>query len=134
MSECTGATTFSTDDAHVWGSCGWQLASTELKIFAQDSNKEVPRAPAFDGSNIPDEVQGEVCYRGRHIMMGYMANPDLGDEHVATIKKKLDEAIDEFGWLHSGDKGCLSERGMVKITGRCVGRTYFVHLPWFSGA
>ena len=70
MSECTGATTFSTDRAHVWGSCGWKLASTELKISSHENNEEVPRAPPFDGNAIPDEVQGEVCFRGRHIMMG----------------------------------------------------------------
>ena len=26
--------------------------------------------------------------------------------------------IDAEGWLHSGDKGCMSKDGMVKITGR----------------
>jgi len=118
MSECTGATTFSTDIAHLWGSCGWKLSSTELKVFAQDSNDEVPRAAKFDGSTIPDESQGEICYRGRHIMMGYMANPELGKQHVDEITAKLDAAIDDNGWLHSGDKGALSVRGMVKITGR----------------
>jgi acyl-CoA synthetase (AMP-forming)/AMP-acid ligase II len=50
----------------------------------------------------------------------YLANPDLGKEHVATIKKKTAEAIDAEGWLHSGDKGTMDERGMLKITGRCV--------------
>lgn len=39
-------------------------------------------------------------------------------EHVGTIEKKLAEAIDEHGWLHSGDKGAKDERGMFKITGR----------------
>merc|ERR1711959_569877 len=62
--------------------------------------------------------QGESCFRGRHIMMGYMANPDLGEEHMATIQRKLDSAIDNDGWLHSGDKGIITVRGMVKITGR----------------
>jgi long-chain-fatty-acid--CoA ligase ACSBG len=118
MSECTGATTFSTDHAHVWGSCGWQLESTEVAIFAKDSNSPIPRAPRFDGSNIPEQTQGEVCFRGRHIMMGYMANPKLGADHTNAMQKKLDSAIDDQGWLHSGDKGCMSERGMVKITGR----------------
>lgn len=51
-------------------------------------------------------------------MAGYMANPDLGSAHEATIKKKNDGAIDNQGWLHSGDKGCMDSRGMVKITGR----------------
>jgi len=51
-------------------------------------------------------------------MLGYMANPALGEEHMATISKKLAEAIDDEGWLHSGDQGAIDKRGMVKITGR----------------
>merc|ERR1712096_325360 len=51
-------------------------------------------------------------------MIGYLANQDLGEEHVAEIAKKNADAIDAEGWLHSGDKACISERGMVKITGR----------------
>merc|ERR1719359_2192600 len=50
--------------------------------------------------------------------MGYMANPDLGQAHVNEIMKKTAEAIDKEGWLHSGDKGMITTRGMVKITGR----------------
>merc|ERR1719199_986035 len=59
-----------------------------------------------------------TCYRGRNIMMGYMAQPDLGEEHVKEIMKKNGETIDSQGWLHSGDKGMITEAGMVKITGR----------------
>merc|ERR1719210_719087 len=51
-------------------------------------------------------------------MMGYMANPDLGSAHVAELTKKTAEAIDADGWLHSGDKGMITDKGMVKITGR----------------
>ena len=40
-------------------------------------------------------------------MMGYLANPSLGEEHVAEIEKKTAEAIDVEGWLHSADKGCV---------------------------
>merc|ERR1711976_731244 len=61
---------------------------------------------------------GELCYRGRHIMMGYMAQPDLVEAHVAEIQKKNAETIDADGWLHSGDKGLITKAGMVKITGR----------------
>ncbi len=28
-----------------------------------------------------------MCFRGRHIMMGYFANPDLGEEHVAEMRE-----------------------------------------------
>merc|ERR1719238_581526 len=47
-----------------------------------------------------------------------MANPDLGPAHVKEIEQKTAECIDKDGWLHSGDKGCVSQQGMVKITGR----------------
>merc|ERR1712072_173973 len=120
MSECCGATTFSTDEAHVWGSCGWTMGGTEVKIFKQSgeggANVECERAA--DLFSPTEEEQGEICFRGRHIMLGYMANPHLGEEHVAEITKKNEEAIDAEGWLHSGDKGCMDARGMVKITGR----------------
>merc|ERR1712048_1534688 len=43
----------------------------------------------------------------------------MGDQaHVAQINKKTAETIDSEGWLHSGDKGMITESGMTKITGR----------------
>lgn len=50
--------------------------------------------------------------------MGYLANPALGADHVAEIKKKNADSIDSEGWLHSGDKGCMDANGMFRITGR----------------
>jgi len=107
MSECTGATTWSTDEHHIWGSCGWAMQGTQVTIRDEITNEEC--AVGEDG---------EVCFRGRHIMLGYMANPDLGQEHVDEIKKKNAEAIDKNGWLHSGDKGKKEANGMCYITGR----------------
>merc|ERR1719364_552931 len=50
--------------------------------------------------------------------MGYLAQTDMGDAHVKEIEKKTSETIDKEGWLHSGDKGMITQNGMVKITGR----------------
>ena len=120
MSECSGATTWSTDACHIWGSCGFALPGCEVKIFKKTSDNsagiECQKAPTIRTTG--DEYEGEICYRGRHIMMGYLANPDLGESHMALIRGKVDEAIDDNGWLHSGDKGLMTTTGMLKITGR----------------
>jgi len=56
---------------------------------------------------MPLNEQGEICSRGYNTMIGYNDNPD------ATAA-----AIDNEGWLHTGDLGSMDERGFVKITGR----------------
>ena len=93
MSECTGATTCSTGKLHQSGTVGGAIGPAEIKI---DHVK---------GRDKPSE--GEICYRGRHIMLGYMKEP-----------AKTAEAIDPDGWLHSGDVGMLDADGFLHITGR----------------
>jgi long-chain-fatty-acid--CoA ligase ACSBG len=121
MSECTGACTFSLDKAHAWGSCGFSMPGIEVKAFIVDPTNidkkvECPRSPNLDDQT--EHFQGELCFRGRNIMMGYMACNEMGQAHVQDIMKKNGETIDSQGWLHSGDKGMITEAGMVKITGR----------------
>ena len=105
MSECTGAVTWSLQAHHKWGSCGFVIPGAEVKVDHQ--------ADRGDRAG-----EGELCYRGRNIMNGYLANPALGAEHVALIERKNREAIDGEGWLHSGDIGRVDENGMYYITGR----------------
>ena len=50
---------------------------------------------------------GEILFRGRHIMKGYFQNEE------ATA-----ETMTEDGWLMSGDIGKIDEDGFVYITGR----------------
>ncbi|KGX92029.1 AMP-binding protein [Pontibacillus halophilus JSM 076056 = DSM 19796] len=68
----------------------------EVKIVAPGTNDEVPRG-----------VPGELCTRGYLVMKGYYNN------HEATAA-----AIDDEGWLHTGDIAVMDEEGYVDITGR----------------
>mmetsp|Transcript_17801 Transcript_17801/g.43577 ORF Transcript_17801/g.43577 Transcript_17801/m.43577 type:complete len:1129 (-) Transcript_17801:373-3759(-) len=122
MSETTGAITISTETCHMWGTVGYPLPGCEIKVFRRSGENEVKNkveaSPARDLFHPKPSEEGEICFRGRNNMMGYLANPALGDAHVALIKKKNEEAIDSEGWLHSGDKGSIGKNGMLMITGR----------------
>ena len=69
MSECTGPQTLGVPDAFRIGWTGRNIPGSELKI-------DQPNA----------EGHGEICYRGRHIFMGYMRDT-----------KATAETIDEEG-------------------------------------
>lgn len=120
MSESTGVTTISSPVIHQWGSCGHEIGGAAVKAFkvgsTADDKTDCPRASSLEDSS--EDAQGEICFRGRHIMMGYMCQPDFGEAHVEEIINKTKETIDNEGWLHSGDKGMITNAGMCKITGR----------------
>lgn len=59
------------------------------------------------GEECPDNVTGEFLARGYNIMKGYYKMP-----------KATSEAIDNDGWLHTGDLACRTPDGNFKITGR----------------
>ena len=68
---------------HRTGSTGKVMAGAEMKIDNPDENGD-----------------GEICFRGRHVFMGYL-----------NEERKTREAIDEDGWLHSGDIGRMDKDG-----------------------
>lgn len=51
--------------------------------------------------------EGEICVQSPAVMMGYW-----GDEQATR------NAIDQEGWLHTGDLGYLDEQGYLHINGR----------------
>jgi fatty-acyl-CoA synthase len=75
---------------------GRALPCTEMKI-----------ASLLDGSTLPIGEQGEVCARGYMVMRGYDGEPE------ATAR-----AIDQEGWLHTGDLGRMRPDGYIHLTGR----------------
>ncbi len=53
------------------------------------------------GHTVPVGTPGEVCTRGYLVMRGYWDNPEA-----------TDEAIDEAGWMHTGDLGVMDAAGL----------------------
>uniref|UniRef100_A0A8C9VXM2 long-chain-fatty-acid--CoA ligase n=1 Tax=Scleropages formosus TaxID=113540 RepID=A0A8C9VXM2_SCLFO len=90
MSESAGPHTMSWEGAFRIMSCGRELLGVHSKLDKPD----------VDGN-------GEICYWGRHVFMGYLNMPD-----------KTEEVLDLEGWLHSGDVGKHDDDGFLYITGR----------------
>lgn len=59
------------------------------------------------GESLPMGQVGELCIRGYSVMQGYYGEPQL-----------TAEAIDEEGFLHTGDMGYLDEKGRLFLIGR----------------
>ncbi len=55
--------------------------------------------------------EGELCFSGPTLMLGYYNNPEATNEVV-----KLH--ADGQRWLHTGDLGYMNEKGIVYVTGR----------------
>lgn len=75
---------------------GFELPNVEVKIVQPETGRECKTGE-----------QGEICCRGYNVMKGYYNNEE------ATRK-----AIDNDGFLHSGDLAVRTEDGFYKITGR----------------
>ncbi|CAD8156607.1 unnamed protein product [Paramecium octaurelia] len=82
---------------------GGPAANTEFKLV------DVPdmNYTSLDVVNGVKTPRGEICLRGYGVFLGYYKDPE-----------KTAEAIDEAGWLHTGDIGLITENGAVKIIDR----------------
>lgn len=92
LSETTGPQTFIAPSPGWFkiGSIGHSLPGTDTLIFNENS-----------------EGEGEICFRGRNVFMGYLCDD-----------KATQEAIDPQGFLHTGDLGRLDKEGFLFLTGR----------------
>jgi fatty-acyl-CoA synthase len=60
-----------------------------------------------EGRAVPRGATGEFCTRGYSVMKGYWNDPE-----------KTKDAIDEAGWMRTGDLATMDEQGYVNIVGR----------------
>uniref|UniRef100_F7AKU7 Long-chain-fatty-acid--CoA ligase ACSBG1 n=1 Tax=Xenopus tropicalis TaxID=8364 RepID=F7AKU7_XENTR len=90
MSETTGPHCMSGPQTHQLQCCGKVVPGCQVKLVNKDA-----------------EGNGEICFWGRTVFMGYL-----------NMDSKTKEAFDEEGWLHSGDIGKMDAEGFLQVTGR----------------
>jgi fatty-acyl-CoA synthase len=78
------------------GTVGCAIPGIEVKIIDPET-----------GAALGDNQPGELCSRGHGVMLGYYNMPE-----------KTAEAIDQDGWLHTGDLAKRLPNGYFHITGR----------------
>jgi fatty-acyl-CoA synthase len=99
MTETGGAATHSPLDANLdqrTHASGYPLPGVEVRILDPNTGREAETG-----------TQGEILVRSYCNMMGYYKLP-----------KATAEAIDEHGWLHTGDAGILRPDGHLRFVGR----------------
>lgn len=85
MSETTALVTIQSNEKFNLRSVGFCIGGVDLKI-----------------DNPDEKGNGEIIFRGRNIMMGYLKN-----------EQATRETIDKEGFLHSGDLGKVDSEGFL---------------------
>ncbi|WP_239074113.1 AMP-binding protein [Streptomyces sp. SID10853] len=103
QSEALGIAAFGADDLasaaarrpELWRSCGRAISDTEIEIRGEDSADALPVSQV-----------GEVCVRGKSVMLGYYEDPE-----------RTADALHD-GWLRTGDLGYLDADGYLYLVDR----------------
>ncbi|XP_060771226.1 long-chain-fatty-acid--CoA ligase 1b [Neoarius graeffei] len=96
QTECTAGCTITLPGDWVAGHVGAPLPCNILKLV------DVAEMNYFAVNG-----EGEVCVKGPNVFKGYLKDPE-----------KTEEAIDQDGWLHTGDIGKWLPNGTLKIVDR----------------
>ncbi|KAK7469687.1 hypothetical protein BaRGS_00036316 [Batillaria attramentaria] len=96
QTESSAGITFNVPGETEAGNVGTPLACNYVKLV------DVPEMDYY-----AKDGRGEVCAQGGNVMKGYYRNPE-----------KTAEALDDEGWLHTGDIGLWLPSGALKIIDR----------------
>ena len=98
--EMVSAATVTYDDCNMPGSVGAPLVKVNCKIVEPGTFNEMTY-----------NQEGEICFSGDTLMLGYYKKPEATDEIVKIHP-------DGQRWIHTGDLGYITETGVLFITGR----------------
>ncbi|XP_061565359.1 long-chain-fatty-acid--CoA ligase 5 [Cololabis saira] len=96
QTECAAACTFTMPGDATSGHVGAPLSCNFMKLV------DVEEMSYFASNG-----EGEVCIKGKNVFKGYLKDPE-----------KTAEALDEDGWLHTGDIGKWLPSGVLRIVDR----------------
>mmetsp|Transcript_1600 Transcript_1600/g.2862 ORF Transcript_1600/g.2862 Transcript_1600/m.2862 type:complete len:678 (+) Transcript_1600:91-2124(+) len=99
------ATISSPDDITSVGHVGGPTGCVEVVLFDVPEMGYLSTDTSHNGESC--RGRGEICIRGPNVFKGYYKD-----------EEKTKEAIDEEGWLHSGDVGLWTVDGNLKIIDR----------------
>ncbi len=88
---------------------GYGLTETSpiIAVNSPDNSRPGTVGHAVDCNNVVINKDKEILVRGTNVMKGYYKSEEL-----------TREAVDEKGWLHTGDLGFIDRDGFISIIGR----------------
>ena len=98
--ELMAAATQSYPECNPIGSVGIPLVRMNCRIEDPETGRDLQYG-----------LEGELCFSGPTLMLGYYNKPEATDEVIKTHS-------DGQRWLHTGDLGYMDENGVIYVTGR----------------